>query len=73
MKKNKNFEEAMNELEKIVEKLENGELTLDESLEAFQEGIELTKFCSKRLDEIEKKISILMENEEGKLEEKDFI
>lgn len=73
MKANMNFEEAMNELEKIVEKLESGELSLDESLEAFQEGIELTKFCSNRLDEIEKKISILMENEEGKLEEKDFI
>lgn len=63
------FEEAMNELEEIVEKLENGELTLDQSLECFQKGIELSKYCNKRLDEVEKKITVLIENEEGELVE----
>ncbi|HHW48580.1 MAG TPA: exodeoxyribonuclease VII small subunit [Clostridiaceae bacterium] len=66
---NKKFEEAISELEAIVDKLENGELSLDESIEYFQKGIELSKYCSKKLDEVEKKISILTENEQGKLEE----
>jgi len=63
----KTFEEALSDLEKIVEELENGELTLEQSLERFQKGIELSKYCNKRLDEVERKISILIENEEGKL------
>ncbi|HHV98063.1 MAG TPA: exodeoxyribonuclease VII small subunit [Clostridiaceae bacterium] len=65
----KSFEEALSDLEKIVEELENGELTLEQSLERFQKGIELSKYCNKRLDEVERKISILIENEEGKLVE----
>jgi len=63
----KSFEEAMSDLEKIVEELENGDLTLEQSLERFQKGIELSKYCNKRLDEVERKISILIENEEGEL------
>jgi len=63
----KSFEEALSDLEKIVEELENGELTLEQSLERFQKGIELSKYCNKRLDEVERKISILIENEEGEL------
>lgn len=66
------FEEAICELETIVKKLENGDLSLDESIEAFQKGIKLSKYCSKRLDEIERKITILIEGEDGKLEEKEF-
>lgn len=65
----KTFEEAMNELEEIVKKLENGELALDQSLEYFQKGIELSKYCNKRLDDAEKRISVLVENEEGKIVE----
>lgn len=71
-KVNKNFEEAINELEGIVEKLEKGELPLDESIEVFQKGIELSKFCSKRLDEVERKISILVEDEKGVIKEVPF-
>lgn len=71
-KVNKNFEEAINELEGIVEKLEKGELPLDESIEVFQKGIELSKFCSKRLDEVERKISILVEDEKGAIKEVPF-
>jgi len=71
-KSKKNFEEAVLELEKIVEDLEKGELSLEESMDAFQRGIELSKFCSKKLDEAEKKISILIENEGGYLNEEPF-
>ena len=71
-KKERSFEEAINELESIVEKLEKGELPLDESIEIFQKGIELSKFCSKRLDEVERKISILVEDEKGQLREESF-
>jgi len=71
-KTKKSFENALTELEKIVENLENGELTLDESIAAFQSGIELSRYCSKKLNEAEKKITILMEDENGNIEKKDF-
>lgn len=70
--KKKNFEEAISELESIVEKLESGELSLDESIEVFQNGIELSRYCSKRLDEVEKKISILIEDDKGEIKEEMF-
>lgn len=68
-KGNKKYEEAIAELELIVDKLEKGELTLDESIEYFQKGIELSKFCSKKLDDVEKRIVILTENEFGEIKE----
>lgn len=66
------FEDAIKELEGIVEKLEKGELTLDESINVFQRGIELSKFCGKRLDEVEKKISVLIEDDKGEFKEEPF-
>ena len=73
MKKSKvSFEEAMSELEQLVDKLEKGELSLDESLEVFQRGIELSKFCSKRLDEVERKITVLLEDKDGQISEEAF-
>lgn len=71
-KDKKNFEESMKNLEQIVDALERGELSLDESIDLFQKGIELSKYCSKRLDEIEKKITILVEDEKGGLVEEAF-
>jgi exodeoxyribonuclease VII small subunit len=68
----KSFETAIAELEGVVQKLEKGELTLDASIDAFQQGIELTKYCNKRLDEVEKKISLLIETDNGELLEKNF-
>ena len=53
------FEEAMNELESVVSRLDSGEGTLDESISLFQKGIELSKLCSKRLEDIEKRVKIL--------------
>ena len=58
------FENAIKRLEAIVQELESGDLTLDDALKKFQEGVKLSKFCSKKLDETEKKISILLKDEE---------
>ena len=66
------FEKAIEELEEIVKKLEKGELTLDESIEFFQRGVELTKYCSKRLDEAERSVTILVESENGQIVEKEM-
>ncbi|NLL04516.1 MAG: exodeoxyribonuclease VII small subunit [Clostridiaceae bacterium] len=71
-KEKKNFEKSLSELEEIVEKLEHGEMSLDESIEIFQKGVTLSKDLSKMLDEIEKKITILVENEKGEVIEKPF-
>ena len=59
MKKTQNFESAMKRLEEIVDKMEGGEAELDKSLELFEEGIKLVKFCSGKLGEAKKKIEIL--------------
>ncbi|AEY66420.1 exodeoxyribonuclease VII small subunit [Clostridium sp. BNL1100] len=68
----KSFEEAIAELEQIVVKLEKGEATLEESITSFQQGIELSRYCAAKLDEAEKKITMLIQDEEGNLQEKDF-
>jgi exodeoxyribonuclease VII small subunit len=73
MKENKkSFEEAISQLEEVVSKLEKGEQSLDDSIDIFQKGIELSKYCNRKLDEVEKKISILIEEENGELKEKNF-
>ncbi len=66
--KGASFEQAIAELEEIVKKLEKGELTLEDSINCFQRGVELTKFCNKKLDEAERSITILIEGENGILE-----
>lgn len=62
------FEEALKKLEKIVEELENGELSLDEALKKYQEGLELSRQCSQRLDSAKKKIDLLVKNKKGEFE-----
>ena len=66
------FEDALSNLESIVEKLESGELSLEESLTAFEEGIRLSRICSKRLNEAERKIEILTKGNDGELQVEDF-
>lgn len=66
------FEEAMNELEKIVESMQDGKLTLDESLKKFQEGVGLIRICQKRLDDAEGKINMLLKDSNGNIEEVPF-
>ncbi len=68
----KTFEQSITELEKIVERLENGDVTLDESLELFEKGIKLSKSCQKMLDSAEKKVSVLMANDDGEMIKEDF-
>lgn len=70
------FESALEKLEQIVDKLESGDTGLDESLKLYEEGVKLLKFCSSKLDEVEKKIEILVKDKGGKtslkpLEEKE--
>jgi exodeoxyribonuclease VII small subunit len=66
------FENAMKRLEAIVQELESGDLTLDEAMKKFQEGIKLSRFCSQKLDETEKKVSILLKDEEGNVRVEPF-
>lgn len=72
MEKNKNFEEMMQELEDIAKDLENGELTLDESVNKFEKGMEISKECSKILENAEKRISILIKDNNNNIVEEKF-
>jgi len=66
------FESSMKRLEAIVRDLESGDLTLDEAMKKFQEGVKLVRLCSQRLDETEKKVSILLKDEDGKIRSEPF-
>ena len=59
------FEKAFHELEQIVRRLEGEELPLDESLRLFEEGIRLSRFCHQRLEEVEKKIELILADAKG--------
>lgn len=65
---NQKFESALEELEQVVEQLESGELSLEDSLSAFEKGIGLVRFCNHKLSEVEKKIEMLIKDKEGKLQ-----
>ena len=69
---NKNFESALEDLEQVVEQLESGELALEDSLAAFEKGVGLVKYCNQKLNEVEKKIELLVKDKEGKLQLKSF-
>ena len=72
MKEEKTFEDNLKELEEIANNLESGNLNLDEAIKEFEKGMKLSKECTKKLDLAEKKINILVENYNGKIEEKEF-
>ena len=59
------FEKAFKELETIVQRLESEELPLDESLQLFEEGIKLSRFCHKQLEAVEKKIELILADAKG--------
>jgi exodeoxyribonuclease VII small subunit len=64
--KNKtNFESSLKELERIVEQLEAGDLPLERSLELFEQGVQLSRDCQKRLDEAERKVEVLLKGSDG--------
>lgn len=68
----KSFEEAVNELKIIIDKLESGSLSLEESLSIFEKGIELITFCHKQLNQVQKRVQILTENADGEILRKEF-
>lgn len=72
MEDNKNFEEMIESLEEIAKDLESGKLSLDESVRKFEEGMEISKECSKILENAEKKITILTKDTEGNIKEDFF-
>ena len=64
----KKFESALEELESVVEQLESGELSLEDSLAAFEKGVGLVKNCNQKLAEVEKRVEILVKDKEGRLQ-----
>jgi exodeoxyribonuclease VII small subunit len=62
------FEESLKKLEKIVEDLEKGDLSLDEALKKYQDGIGLARMCSERLESAKKKVELLSKNKKGGFE-----
>ncbi|HXI12855.1 MAG TPA: exodeoxyribonuclease VII small subunit [Thermoanaerobaculia bacterium] len=63
--KGNDFEKAFQQLEKIVQRLEGEELSLDDSLKLFEEGVGLSRFCNERLSEVEKKIELILSDAKG--------
>ena len=61
----KTFESSLKELERIVEQLEAGDLSLERSLELFEQGVRLSRDCQKRLDEAERKVELLLKDSDG--------
>jgi len=70
--KKQSYESAIKKLEQIVMDLETGDPSLEKALNKFEEGIQLAKFCSEKLDETEKKVAALMKDRNGALEEHPF-
>ena len=68
----KDFESALKTLEDIVAQLEGGDLSLDRSLELFEEGVRISRFCSSKLQEAERRVEVLTKTAEGELKEEPF-
>jgi exodeoxyribonuclease VII small subunit len=65
---NKNFESALAELESVVEQLESGDLSLEDSLAVFEKGVGLVKYCNQKLTEVEEKVEFLLKDNQGRLQ-----
>ena len=65
---NDKFEKALEELERVVEELECGDLSLEEALAAFEKGVGLVKQCNQKLNEVEKKLELLVKDRGGRLQ-----
>ena len=66
------FEEALKKLETVVDELESGELNLDDAIKRYEEGMKLSKFCYKKLQDIQEKVEVLIKDSSGKITAKDF-
>ena len=64
-KKSEQFEESLKRLQTIVEKLERGDLPLEQAMESFTEGMQLVQVCHQKLEEAEKKVQILVRDQQG--------
>lgn len=62
------FEEALTQLEKAVEQLESGEMPLEQALEVFETGVKMSRLCSTKLNEVEKKVELLLNVKDGEPE-----
>ena len=67
-----NFEDALKKLETIVEELEDGDISLDESMKKYEEGVKLSHVCSKKLEGAQKKVEMLVKTDSGNLEARSF-
>lgn len=67
-----NFESAMERLEGQVKKLESGNMTLDESIAAYEEAIKLIRVCNEKLENAERRVRILTESEDGSVTDMPF-
>lgn len=67
------FEQAMERLEAIVSRLESGDVPLEKAIELYQEGMALSRLCGRKLEEAERRIEMLLEDEQGQLRRKPFL
>jgi exodeoxyribonuclease VII small subunit len=68
----KTFEQALKQLEQIVQDLESGDIPLEKAIKKFEEGIELSKFCAEKLDESEKRVTMLTQDAAGNVSDLPF-
>jgi exodeoxyribonuclease VII small subunit len=66
------FEDALKRLEEVLEALEHGNLNLEEALKAFEEGVGLVRYCHGKLDEVERRVELLLKDNAGKFFTKPF-
>lgn len=71
-KKEKKFEDSLSRLEKIVDEMEEGKVSLDDSLKKYEEAVGLIRFCQSKLTEAERKIEILQKDQQGNYKAKNF-
>ena len=66
------FETSLKKLEDVVRRLEGGSLSLEDSLKAFEEGVRHAAFCSKKLDEAERRVEVLLKQKDGSFKREPF-
>lgn len=72
MSKQNTFEEAITALEASVQRLENGSLSLEESIEEFEKAVKLIKICNEKLNKAEQKVKMLVKTDDGSVYDRDF-
>jgi len=70
--KDLSFEKTLERLEKIVDELEDGDLSLDSSLKKYEEGVKLSQACQEKLDKAKERIDLLTKDKKGKFSKKSF-